>query len=113
VVKERAEAVVIPETPVALSHGKQIVELATGHRLLTMWAPSRVAAGGVLGYGTRLDEAFQRCRSSLTRSSGRQPGRFAGGGRQSYELIVNLKAARAISATIPTDVLKRADRVIE
>jgi hypothetical protein len=59
-VKERAEVVVILETPVALSHGKQIAELATTHRLLTMWAPRHVAAGGVLGFGTRLNEAYQR-----------------------------------------------------
>ena len=114
-VKERTEAVVIPETPVAGSHGKQIAELATVHRLLTMWAPRHaLAAGGVLGFGTRLNEAYQRIPLIVEKIiKGSNPGDLPVEVVTRHELIVNLKAAHAIGVTIPTDVLKRADRVIE
>ena len=113
-VKEGAEAVVIPETPVAGSHGKQIAELATVHRLLTMWAPRHAGRGGVLGFGTRLDEAYQRIPLIVEKViKGSNPGDLPVEVAARHELIVNLKAAHAIGVTIPTDVLKRADRVIE
>jgi len=113
-VKERAEAAVIVETPVALSHGKQIAELASVHRLLTLWTPSRVAAGGVLGFGTRFNEGFQRLPFIVDKVlKGSNPGNLPVEVVNRYELVVNPKAAQAIGVTIPADVLKRADRVIE
>jgi putative ABC transport system substrate-binding protein len=113
-VKERAEAVVIPQTPVAGSHGKQIAERATALRLLTMWAPRHVGAGGVLGFGTRLEEAYERIPLIIDKIfKGSKPGELPVEVVTRYELIINLKAARDIGLTIPADVLKRADRVIE
>ena len=114
-VKERAEAVVLPESPVAGSHGKQIAELATAHRLLTMWAPRHaVAAGGVLGFGTGINDAIQRMPLIVDKIlKGSNPGDLPVEVATRYELVINLKAAQAIGVTIPPDVLKRADRVIE
>ena len=114
-VKELAEAVVIPETPVAGSHGKQIAERATAHRLLSMWAPRHVVpAGGVLGFGTGLEEAYRRIPLIIDKIlKGSKPGDLPVEVAARYELIVNPKAARDIGVTIPADILKRADRVIE
>ena len=114
-VRERAEAVVLPEAPVAGSHGKQISELATAHRLLTLWVPRHAAAaGGVLGFGTGINDAIQRMPLIVDKIlKGSNPGDLPVEVAPRYELIVNLKAARDTGVTIPADVLKRANRVIE
>jgi putative ABC transport system substrate-binding protein len=101
--QEHADALLVLEEPVLGVHATRIAELAAKDRLPTLFPPSRVAAGGLIAYGTSQVEAIHRMAAyvdkilKVTR----------------YELIVNQKTAREIGVTIPSEVLKRADRVIQ
>jgi len=74
----------------------------------------RKTAGGLLGYGTRVTEAARRLAAYVDRIvKGAQPADLPFEVVVRPELIVNLKTAQEISVTIPPEVLKRADRVIQ
>ena len=75
---------------------------------------AHVDAGGLISYGPDLPDMFRRC--------GEYVGRILGGAKPSelpverpvrFDLVLNLKTAKALSLTIPQSVLLRADQVIE
>jgi len=112
--QQHADALLVLEEPVLGVHANKIAELAAGDRLPTMFAPSRVAAGGLINYGTSQVEAIRRMAAYVDKVlKGAKPGELSVETVTRYELIVNLKTARAIDVTIPPEVLKRADRVIQ
>ena len=111
--QEHADALLILEEPVVGVHAKRIAEMAAKDRLPTMFAPSRVGAGGLIAYGTSQVEAIRRMATYVDKVlKGAKPGELSVETVTRYELIVNLKTAREIGVTIPPEVLKRADRVI-
>jgi putative tryptophan/tyrosine transport system substrate-binding protein len=112
--QEHADALLVLEEPVLGVHAPKIAELATKEHLPTLFPPSRVAAGGLLNYGTSQVEAIRRMAVYVDKVlKGAKPGDLPVEAITRYELIVNLKTAREIGATIPPEVLKRADRVIQ
>ncbi len=112
--KEHAEALLVLEEPVLGVHATKIAELAVKDRLPTIFPPSRVAAGGLIAYGTSQVEAIRRMAAYVDKIlKGAKPGELTVERVTRYELIVNQKTAREIGVTIPPDVLKRADRVIQ
>jgi len=79
-----------------------------------MFSPSRATAGGLIAYGTTQVEAIRRMTAYVDKVlKGAKPGELPVETVTSYELIVNLKTAQEIGVTIPPEVLKRADRVIQ
>lgn len=112
--QEHADALLVLEEPVLGVHAKKIAELAAKDRLPTLFAPSRVEAGGLIVYGTSQVEAIKRMAAYVDKVlKGAKPGELPVETVTRYELIVNLKTAREIGVTIPPEVLKRADRVIQ
>jgi len=112
--QQHADALLVLEEPVLGVHANKIAELAAGDRLPTMFAPSRVAAGGLIAYGTSQVAAIRRMTAYVDKVlKGAKPGELAVETVTRYELTVNLKTAREIDVTIPPEVLKRADRVIQ
>jgi putative ABC transport system substrate-binding protein len=112
--KEQAQALLVLEEPVLGVHANRIAELAARDRLPTLFAPSRVAAGGLLSYGTSQTAAIRRMAAYVDRIlKGAKPGELPVETVTRYELIVNLKTAKDIGVTIPLEVVKRADRVIQ
>ena len=112
--REHADALLVLEEPVLGVHAKRIAELAARDRLPTMFAPSRVGAGGLITYGTSQVEAIRRMAAYVDKVlKGAKPGELSVETVTRYELIMNLKAAQEIGVTIPPEVLKRADRVIQ
>jgi putative ABC transport system substrate-binding protein len=112
--QEHADALLVLEEPLLGVHAKRIAELAARDRLPTMFAPSRVGAGGLIAYGTSQVEAIRRMTAYVDKVlKGAKPGELPVETVTRYELTVNLKAAREIGITIPPEVLKRADRVIQ
>lgn len=110
----KAEALLVLEEPVLGIHPEKIAELAANSRLPTVFAPSRVAAGGLISYGTSQVEAVRRLAVYVDKIlKGSKPGDLPVEKVLKYELIVNMKTAREIGVTIPPDVLKRADRIIQ
>ncbi len=112
--QEHADALLVLEEPLLGVHAKRIAELAARDRLPTMFPPSRVAAGGLIAYGTSQVEAIHRMAAYVDKVlKGTKPGDLPVETVNRYELIVNLNTAREIGVTIPPEVLKRADRVIQ
>jgi putative ABC transport system substrate-binding protein len=109
-----ADALLILEEPLLGVHAKRIAELAASDRLPTMFAPSRVDAGGLIAYGTSQVEAIHRMVAYVDKVlKGAKPSELPVDTVTRYELVVNLKTAQEIGVTIPPEVLKRADRVIK
>ena len=111
---ERAEAIIVPGGPETLSHLPRIVDLASRARVPTIFGASEfVDAGGLLAYGPSLPAMYRRAGAYLgkilipTNPSDlpvEQPSRF--------ELVINLKTARALGITLPEPLVLRADRVV-
>jgi putative tryptophan/tyrosine transport system substrate-binding protein len=111
---EHADALLVLEEPVLGVHAAEIATLATKDSLPTMFPPSRVAAGGLISYGTIQVEAIRRMAVYVDRLlKGAKPGDLPVETATRYELIANLKTAQQIGITIPPAVLKRADRMIQ
>ena len=112
--KEHADAVLVLEEPVLGVYANKIAELAAKDHFPTMFPPSRVAAGGLIAYGTSQVEAIRRMTAYVDKTlKGAKPGDLPVEAVTRYELFVNLKTAKEIGVTIPPDVLKRANQVIQ
>jgi len=112
--RERADALLVLELPATVAHRRRIGELAAQQRMPTLFAGGSSDAGGLLGYGTRVTKAARRLAAYVDRIvKGAQPADLRFEVVVRPELIVNLKTAQEIGVTIPPEVLKRADRVIQ
>ncbi|HMK28617.1 MAG TPA: ABC transporter substrate-binding protein [Terriglobales bacterium] len=112
--QEHADALLVLEEPVLGVHANEIAELATKDRLPSIFAPSRVGAGGLISFGVSQTEAIRHMASYIDKIlKGAKPGDLPVEKIDRYELIVNLKTAHAIGVMVPAEVLKRANRVIE
>ena len=112
--REDADALLVLDLPATVIHRKRIAELAAQQRLPTLFAGGLSDAGGLLSYGTRVTEAARRLAAYVDRIvKGAQPADLPFEVVVRPELIVNLKTAQEIGVTIPPEVLKRADRVIQ
>ena len=112
--REGAQAVVVLEMPAMIEQRRQIAETATRHRLPALFVGSGADAGGMLSYGTNARETGRRLGDYVDAVlNGAGPGTLPVEQLVRKELIVNVRAARAIGVTIPPAVRQRADRVIE
>src|SRR5205823_6221260 len=94
---------------------QQIMDFATTHRLPTM-GPRRpfAEAGNLIAFGPRIRELLQRAAVYVDKIlRGAKPGDLPIERPTTFELILNLKTAKAIGITIPQLVLFRADEVIQ
>jgi putative ABC transport system substrate-binding protein len=105
---------VIPD-PVTISHRDLIIALAARHHVPTIYAYRFFAAsGGLLAYGTDTDDIFRRAASYVDRIlKGEKAGDLPIQQPTKFELIINLKTAKALGLTVPLPLLGRADEVIE
>src|SRR4029450_13398696 len=112
--RKRADALVIVADPILFTERPLIVELAAKHRLPAIYETrSFPEAGGLLSYGPRNQERFQRMAAYVDRIlRGANPGDLPIERPTTFELVVNLKAAQALGLTIPQSVLVRADEII-
>jgi ABC-type uncharacterized transport system substrate-binding protein len=101
--------------PFLQSHRKQIVDFAAKSRLPGIYTdPEFVEAGGLMSYAANPLEFYARAASFVERIlKGAKPGDLPVEQPTKFELVINLKAAKQISLTIPPNVLARADKVIK
>jgi len=113
--KERDDAVLVLGSPVLTSQRKEVVELAVKSRLPAIYAREEpVEDGGLMSYGVSIADLSRRTATYVDEIlKGAKPADLAVEQPKNFELIINLKAAKQIGLTIPSNVLARADKVIK
>jgi putative ABC transport system substrate-binding protein len=113
--RERAQALIVQISPFSADNAKRILELAAQHRLPAMYdVRSFVEAGGLVSYGPSLPEMFRRAAFYVDRIlKGAKPADLPIEQPTKFELVINMKAAKALGLTIPPALLARADEVIQ
>ncbi len=106
---------VVTASAVTVSHRDLIVGLAARYRLPAVYYRRRfVEAGGLISYGADVIDQFRRAASYVDRIlKGEKPADLPVQAPTKYELVINLKTAKALGLTVPDTVLARADEVIE
>ncbi len=110
-----AGAVLIFSSPIVFAHRIRLAALGLEERLPTVSLFTEFAeAGGLLTYGPSLREAFHRSGVFVGKVlKGAKPGDLPIERPARFELVINLKTAKALGLTIPPSLLQRADQVIE
>jgi putative ABC transport system substrate-binding protein len=112
---ERAGAIHVLPSPYFNANRLQLIELAARHRLPAFYEFSNyVQDGGLMSYGPSIDDMFRRMAGYVDRIlKGAKPGDLPIERPTKFELVINLKTAKALGLTIPQTLLLRADQVIE
>jgi putative ABC transport system substrate-binding protein len=115
VAKERPDALFVYPDPIAFLEMERITEFALKQRLPSMYAfRNFVDAGGLMSYGANNNDMFRLAAEQCARIlGGKAPSDVPMLQATRFELVVNLKTAKALGLTMPAPVLKRADHVIE
>ncbi len=113
--RERPDALLYIGDQLTLQHGEETVAFATRQRIPSMFdRPHLVMAGGLMRYGADEEEQWRRTAILVDRIlKGARPGDLPVEQPTKFELVINLKTAKALGLTIPPSLLQRADQVIE
>jgi putative ABC transport system substrate-binding protein len=113
--RARADALTVLQGPMFVNERRRLVDLAAKNRLPAVY-PWRdgVDAGGLMSYGPNLADSFRRVATYVDRIlKGTKPGDLPVEQPTKFELVINLKTAKALGLTIPQSLLARADEVIQ
>jgi len=115
VVADGAQMVLVQSSPLFIPHQARIGELARVHRLPTMFLyRPYVDNGGLMSYGVDFPVMYRRAADYVARVlRGTKPADLPVEQASKFELVINLKVAKAIGIEFPTGILVRADEVIE
>ena len=115
VARARPDALVAFSEPMLLRHRHRVIDFARKHRLPVVSETSEFAdAGGLLTYGASLPDLFRRAATYVDKIlKGAKPADLPVEQPTKFELVVNLKTAKALGLTIPPSLLLRADRIVE
>jgi len=113
--KVRAEALLLPQSDLNFAHARRIAELAAQNRLPTVHGfREAVEAGGLMAYAANARTMFRRAATYVDKIfKGANPGDLPVEQPTKFDLLINLKTAKALGLTIPPSLLMRADQVIE
>jgi putative tryptophan/tyrosine transport system substrate-binding protein len=113
--REQARALVVLPSPMFYGEHKRIVDLALKNRLPAIFAFREAAdTGSLMSYGANLSDLFRRGATQADKIlKGAKPADLPIEQPTTFELVINLKTAKALGLTIPQTLLLRADQVIE
>jgi putative ABC transport system substrate-binding protein len=113
--QERADALIVLPSPLLFSERRQIVDLATRHRLpLIAMAKEYVELGGLMAYGASISDLIRRAGVYVDKIlQGAKPADLPVEQPTKFELVINLKTAKALGLDMPLHLQQRADEVIE
>ena len=114
-VKQRAGALLVFADAAYIFHRTPLAQLAAKSRLPTIYGlREHVEAGGLLAYGPNLGDLFRRAATYVAKIlKGAKPADLPVEQPTKFELIINLRAAKALGLTIPPSLLRRADQIID
>jgi putative tryptophan/tyrosine transport system substrate-binding protein len=113
-VAEKAEALVVLQVPATFVHAKRIADLATELRLPTMLWNGASDSGALVTYGTSFTDTFAGVPNFIDKIlKGAKPADMPFEVITRREFVINLKTARVLGLTVPAELLKGAERVIE
>jgi putative ABC transport system substrate-binding protein len=106
---------IVSGSALALVHRDPIIALAASHKLPAIYYTSVfVPAGGLMSYGPNITDQFRDAADYVDRIlRGEKPGDLPVQAPTKYELVINLKTAKALGLNVPPPLLARADEVIE
>ena len=112
--RERAGALLYPPDAIFFTQRRQVAELAAKGRLPSLGTSDYPDAGGLMSYGPNIPDLERRAATFVDRIlKGANPGDLPVEQPTKFELVINLKTAKALGLTIPPTVLLRADQVIQ
>jgi putative ABC transport system substrate-binding protein len=113
--KDRPDALMVPADTFLVSQRSRIAQFAIENRLPSAYAyREHIEAGGLIAYTPNYHDLFRRAASYVDKIlKGAKPGELPIGQPTKFELVINLKTAKALHLVIPPGVLAIADEVIE
>jgi putative ABC transport system substrate-binding protein len=113
--RARADAFIVFPSVMLFNERRRIVALAAQSRLPAMYQSRQfVELGGLIGYGASITEGYRRAATYVDKIlKGAKPADLPVEQPEKFELVINLKTAKALGLTIPPSLLQRADQVIE
>jgi ABC-type uncharacterized transport system substrate-binding protein len=114
-IKQRAGALVVGSDALTLANRRPVVDLAAKHRLPAIYSAREfVDAGGLIAYGVSYPHLYRRAAIFVDKIfKGTKPGDLPVEQPTKFELVINLKTAKALGLRIPQSVLIRADEVVQ
>jgi ABC-type uncharacterized transport system substrate-binding protein len=114
VARRRMDALMVPDDGMFIANARGIAELAAKTRLPSTGFKEFAEAGGLMAYAVNFLDMFRRAAAFVDKIlKGAKPGDLPVEKPTIFELVINLKAAKALGLTIPQSVLIRADEVIQ
>jgi putative tryptophan/tyrosine transport system substrate-binding protein len=109
------DALLVIDDPFTFLLRKRIVELAAKSRLPAMYGPREFAVdGGLMAYGANIEDIFRRAAAYVAKIlEGAKPADLPVQQPTRFDLVINLKTAKALGITVPPSLLVSADEVIE
>jgi putative ABC transport system substrate-binding protein len=113
--EQLVDALIVVPGPIFSEHIHWMVDLAAAARLPAMfWRKEHVEAGGLMSYGTNYSDMYRRAAAYVDKIlRGAKPADIPVEQPTKFELVINLKTAKALGLTIPYTLLGLADEVIE
>jgi putative ABC transport system substrate-binding protein len=113
--RESVGGIFVVPSPLTLMQRAPLAELALKHRLPTMFsARENAEAGGLMSYGVDRNDLVRRAAIYIDKIlKGAKPADLPVEQASKYQLVINLKTARALGLAVPDSLLARADEVIE
>jgi putative tryptophan/tyrosine transport system substrate-binding protein len=113
--RQHPDALMTVEDPLTVNHRKRIADFAVGQLLPTLHGfREDVAAGALMSYGANQVDVIRRSAGYVDKIlKGAKPADLPVQQPTTFELVINLKTAKALGITIPPSLLARADEVIE
>jgi len=113
--RERAGALTVRPAPMFISERRRLVDLAAKNRLPAVYAWREfVDAGGLMSYGPNAADMYRRAATYVDKIlKGTKPADLPVEQPTKFELVINLRTAKALGLTIPQSVLGRADEIIQ
>jgi putative tryptophan/tyrosine transport system substrate-binding protein len=114
IVRSRCEAVAVYEDPLFVAQAMQLATLAQRHRLPSVGFKEYADAGGLLGFGVNFPDVWRRAAGFVDRIfKGAKPSELPVEQAAKFDMVVNLRTAKALRLTIQRRLLLRAETVIE